>query len=174
MKLKYYLRGIGIGVIVATLIMTISGVIHNNNLSDEFIIKEALKLGMIMPEKTDDKDGLWQKNTENETENLVKDETENGSEDEALLTEENDTESRTETHISEETEERVYVSITVEEGDGANIVSSKLKSAGAIDDEEAFHLYLKENGYATKIRTGHFKIPIDASYEEISKILLKR
>ena len=59
MKLKYYLRGIGIGVIVATLIMTISSVRHNNNLSEDVIIKEALKLGMVMPESTEEKDSLF-------------------------------------------------------------------------------------------------------------------
>ena len=67
MKLKYYLRGIGIGVIVATLVMTVSSVIHNNNLSDEMIIKEAQKLGMIMPESDDDKDSLWGNDSETES-----------------------------------------------------------------------------------------------------------
>ena len=66
MKLKYYLRGIGIGVIVATLVMTVSSGIHNNNLSDETIIKEAQKLGMIMPENTESKDSLWGNATEEE------------------------------------------------------------------------------------------------------------
>ena len=72
MKLKYYLRGIGIGVLVATFIMTVSSVVHNNNLSDDFIIKEAQKLGMIMPESEDDKDSLWgNSNTEKETHRII-------------------------------------------------------------------------------------------------------
>lgn len=50
MRFKYYLKGLGIGIIFATLIMTVSSVIHNNNLSDEEIIKRAEKLGMVMLE----------------------------------------------------------------------------------------------------------------------------
>ncbi len=57
MKLKYYLRGIGLGIIFATIIMTVSIKVHNNYLSEEKIIEEALKLGMIMPEaETEKKD----------------------------------------------------------------------------------------------------------------------
>ena len=48
MKLKYYLRGAGIGIIFATLVLTVSSIAHVNNPSKETIIKEAKKLGMIM------------------------------------------------------------------------------------------------------------------------------
>jgi len=54
MKLKYYLRGVGIGIIFATLVMALSSAVHNNNLSDEFIIKEAMKLGMVMKEDSEE------------------------------------------------------------------------------------------------------------------------
>ena len=54
MKLKYYLRGVGIGIIFATLVMTVSSFVHKNNISDEYIIKEARKLGMVMKEELKD------------------------------------------------------------------------------------------------------------------------
>ena len=38
MKLKYYLRGVGIGIIFATLVMTVSSFVHKNNITDEYII----------------------------------------------------------------------------------------------------------------------------------------
>jgi len=51
MKLKYYLRGVGIGIIFATLVMTVSALVHKYNLSDEYIIREARKLGMVMKDE---------------------------------------------------------------------------------------------------------------------------
>lgn len=48
MKLKYYLRGLGIGIILTTLIITIGG--GRNKLSDSEIITRAMELGMVMKE----------------------------------------------------------------------------------------------------------------------------
>ena len=59
MKLKYYLRGVGIGIIFATIVMTVSSLVHKYNISDEYIIKEAKKLGMVMKDDLDDNNGLW-------------------------------------------------------------------------------------------------------------------
>lgn len=49
MRFKYYLRGAGIGVIVATLVLSIAFLFHDN-ISDEEVIRRAMKLGMIMQE----------------------------------------------------------------------------------------------------------------------------
>jgi len=46
MKLKYYMRGLGIGIILTTLIFIISG--YEKKMTDEEIIASAKKLGMIM------------------------------------------------------------------------------------------------------------------------------
>ena len=165
MKLKYYLRGIGIGVIVATLIMTVSSVIHNNNLSDEVIIKEAQKLGMIMPENTEDKDSLWQKNTETED-----------VETEVVL-ESSELEDATETDVSTETqmmEEPEIVTVYVEEGEYAQQVAKKLEDAGLIEDAEDFHRYLKKIGYTTRIRSGYHEILSGSTYEEIAQNLRRK
>jgi hypothetical protein len=47
MKLKYYLRGIGIGVIIASLVMGIALGGRNKQLSDSEIRERALELGMV-------------------------------------------------------------------------------------------------------------------------------
>ena len=51
MRFKYYLRGAGIGVIVATLVLSIAFLFHDN-ISDEEVIRRAMKLGMVMQENT--------------------------------------------------------------------------------------------------------------------------
>ncbi len=51
MKLKYYLRGLGIGIIVTTVILMISFPGKEEKLTDEEIIARAKQLGMVMPEE---------------------------------------------------------------------------------------------------------------------------
>ena len=51
MKLKYYLRGIGIGVIMTTLILMIAFAVHKEQpLTDDEIRERAAELGMVMPQ----------------------------------------------------------------------------------------------------------------------------
>lgn len=50
MKLKYYLRGLGLGVIFTTVVLAISFGIHGKDISDEEIVSRAEKLGMEMKE----------------------------------------------------------------------------------------------------------------------------
>ena len=51
MKLKYYLRGLGIGIIVTTVILMISFSGRSESLTDDEIIARAKQLGMVMPEE---------------------------------------------------------------------------------------------------------------------------
>lgn len=162
------MRGIGIGVIVATLIMTVSSVIHNNNLSDETIIKEARKLGMIMPEETQDNDSLWGNSADVEAseEAEISDSTE-------VSDVVDSTESGTEVNEEDESEEVVYHTITITDLDAARHVGEKLKAVGVISDAEEFRLYLRDQGYAKRIRSGTFQIPEGATYEEICAIIVR-
>lgn len=51
MKLKYYLRGMGIGIIVTTIILAISFSQREVEISDEQVMARAEALGMVMPEE---------------------------------------------------------------------------------------------------------------------------
>lgn len=55
MKLKYYLRGLGIGILVSTIILMIAFSGHKSDISDKEIILRAQALGMVMADqkKTD-------------------------------------------------------------------------------------------------------------------------
>ena len=109
MKLKYYLRGLGLGVIFATLIMTISSVIHNNNLSDEEIIKRAQKLGMVMQEsQTEDSlFGPSKEETKTETESKTESESQTESESKPETESKQETESKPESESEPETESKL-------------------------------------------------------------------
>ena len=49
MKMRYFLRGLGVGVLLATLLLCIS---YRGQNSENSIIKQAKELGMQFPEKT--------------------------------------------------------------------------------------------------------------------------
>lgn len=52
MKFKYYLRGLGIGVIVTTLLFAIGGGVKTEPMKDSEIIQRARALGMVMQEES--------------------------------------------------------------------------------------------------------------------------
>lgn len=54
MKLKYYLRGLGIGIIVTTIILMVSFSGRKEEMSDEEVIARAKQLGMVMQEEPSD------------------------------------------------------------------------------------------------------------------------
>ena len=92
MRFKYYLRGIGLGIIFTTIVLTISNNINGNRLSKDEIVQEALKLGMIMPE------------TESQMETQV--ETQIGTELDSTQTEDTDTQSQDTTENVSNTEQQ--------------------------------------------------------------------
>ena len=51
MKFKYYLRGLGIGILISTIILSISFAMKKNDLSDDEIIARAKELGKILYQK---------------------------------------------------------------------------------------------------------------------------
>jgi hypothetical protein len=54
LKLKYYLRGLGIGIIVTTLIFAISIQSRGGIMTDDRVVERAKELGMVIPTTDDD------------------------------------------------------------------------------------------------------------------------
>ena len=193
MKLKYYLRGLGMGIIFATLVLKVSSVIHNNNLSEEKIIKEAKKLGMVMPDETENtQGGLWVKNdvaettesetieteitSELETDSVSIENTESASSVEDTQAQENTTKDEKKDEGRPVTGEngQIYIIINVYPGDTARMVAERLYINELVDDAEAFRKYLGQTGQAGQLSVGEFMIPVDATYEEIFNVLMGR
>ena len=60
MKLKYYLRGLAVGIIVTTVILAIVSGHSGENMSDADVIARAKQLGMVMSNsQTIDKNNLF-------------------------------------------------------------------------------------------------------------------
>lgn len=62
MKLKYYLRGLGVGILVTTVILMITSAGKWRPLSDQEIMKRAEELGMVMAKEEEKTDALEPEN----------------------------------------------------------------------------------------------------------------
>ncbi len=184
MKLRYYMRGLGIGILVTTILMTVTLNGKTEKLSDAEIIERAEALGMEQKyENTVLADTVSENEVEEEEivtdteeeipEELPAEDAEEAvpDEDELVSEPENETEEGTQVSEPESTE---TVQITVQGGDGSQTVARKLAEAGLVDDAAAYDKYLCANGYDKRICTGTHTIPLGASEEEIAKIITSR
>ena len=159
MKLKYYLRGLGIGIIVTTILLMIAFALHKPTMSDADIIARAKQLGMVMPE---DEEPLQDTETTESTEVTAVPET--------------DTEVATEVSSEANEENNTAVNaapytLVVNRGDVCRIVCENLQANGVVDDAEAFRKFLGQKGFASSISVGSYSIPYGLDYEEIYQIL---
>lgn len=175
MKLKYYLRGLGIGILVTAAILTI--VYHTKgSMSDSQIMKRAAQLGMVMA--STEEDTLFAQTTQvnttiEETGTISVEETTTVVETTEAVTEAS-TEKPTEAPTKALTEPAAAEAVlTISPGMYSESVSAELVRLGIITNQKEFNSYLVNNGYAERIQTGDFKIKADMSYDEIARIITK-
>ena len=149
MKLKYYIRGLGVGIFFTTLLFILLTGNKKNELTESEIIQRALALGMV-----ETKTSAITQPTETEIETET----------------ETQPETQPETEIETEPEtESTSVSITIVRGMTSRHVANLLKREGIIQDAIDFDRYLINNGFSSRIRVGIFEIEKEASYEEIAR-----
>ena len=169
MKLKYYLRGLGVGIVVTAVILTIANHL-GNKMSDEDIIKRAAKLGMVMKED----ESLFPP-TEPET---TTPEPTSPSPAEQDTTAPVPTEPETTTPVPAEPQTSGIVihtaTITVTSGMYSEAVSQKLEEAGIVKNWREFNEYLTSNGYSERLQTGTHSFNSEMGYNEIAEILVSR
>lgn len=171
MKWKYYLRGLGIGILVTTVILSLAG-IGRKNMTDEEVIKRAKELGMVestlLSDLADQARADEVKPTEPETS-----EPETSPQPEETLPPETEPETTPEDGSSDTPAGETFT-LVIGRGESSTTVSKNLKRAGIVEDAAAFDKFLCNNGYDKKIITGTYEIPYGASEEEIAKIITRK
>ncbi len=174
MRLKYYMRGIGIAMIVTALLLGYSYRNDSKGMTDEEIIARAKELGMIENNflNLSPSPGISENQTENEPEPSKEPE------------ETQQPEETSEPEISREPDEPVVSDdasglpevtiLEIRRGDSSNSVSQRLADAGLVEDAKAYDKYLCANGYDKRISVGTFEIPAGSSEEEIARIITKQ
>ena len=194
MKLKYYLRGLGIGMAVTALILGISFSGRQGQeaqtLTDEQIRERASELGMVdsseltlaalqnsaQPQTTMEPEVTEEPETTAEPETTTAPEA--TAEPEATTEPETTAEPKmtTEPEATAEPElttapEQSQTTITIKKGSDSGSVSRMLYEAGLVENAKAFDNYLCNNGYSRSINPGIYEIAPGTSEEEIAKII---
>ena len=192
MRLKYYLRGLGLGIIFAVIIMMIGFHDNKQSMSDTEIIEKAKTLGMVEAknisgtvadeynsEKTDssatNSDASSQK-TETEQDSQMQD-SQTAQED----TQQEDTQQEAAQPAADAKQETVEpqdavttYTISVTSQDTCRTIAEKLKALNLVDDAEQFRIYMGQKGADHFIADGEHVIPQGASYDDIITILTQK
>ena len=195
MKTKYFMRGLGTGLIVATLVLCM---IYAYKMSDSQIISRAKELGMVYEkdanapvlsedeaedtEKDANKSEEKQDDSQEETGQSQTSQGENSgetqSQENSTPSEEEQTSAEsqsTETHNTGQTvTDTPYVTVTIDGGMNSVEVSNMLKNLGVISDAASFDYYLVKNGYSKNLQPGAHELLKGANYEELAYILTHR
>lgn len=186
MKLRYYMRGLGIGMVVTAVIMGIALGGKKESLSDEEVKARARELGMVESTVLANVPGTQQQTeteqTETEQTEPVESEpdetTSQSGESEPDETQPSETKTESsepdesEPEASQPTDETII--IVIERGESSVSVSKSLAEAGLVPDAKDYDRYLCSNGYDKSIVVGTYEIPADATEEEIAKIITKK
>ena len=202
MRLKYYLRGLGLGIIFAVIIMMIGFHGNKQSMSDTEIIEKAKTLGMVEAknisgtvadeynsEKTDS-------SAANSDDSSQKAETEQDSQMQDSQTAQEDTQqedTQQEDTQQEDTQQEdtqpaadakqetvepqdavTTYTISVTSQDTCRTIAEKLKALNLVDDAEQFRIYMGQKGADHFIADGEHVIPQGASYDDIITILTQK
>ena len=183
MKSKWFLRGIGIGIIVTALLLCIT---YRSSSEDNNVIKQARELGMVFPkEETTD--------TKAEAEKMAQEVKDNPASKPAVSAVSKSAVG-TDTKVSNEKDKKAKkkledskkdiknasafqkgkTTFVVRNGLLSSSVAREMEEAGIIDDAKDFNAYLVDNGYGRRIRSGTYKIPEGADFSTIAKIITRQ
>lgn len=203
MKRKYFLRGLGAGIILSAVVMGVTS--SKADLTDAEIRKRAMELGMV--EKPDVLEAVLKETKIPSTTGAAINE--NSSETEKPETtdfqsiapkitykpsqiQNNIIPKATQKTIVTESPKvtqkpwvtskpasqtsiprREIISVTITAGMWSDQIAEKFKELGLVDSAKKFDKFLCDNDYASLIRVGSYRIPKGSSYEEIAKIITK-
>ena len=182
MKLKYYLRGLGIGIVVTALLMGFA-TRERLPLTDAEIKARARALGMVESDSVQLSDIRQPGSTQSDRDTPENQEPEESREPEGSKEPEESREPEgskepeesrepEESQSTNPSEEESYVTIVVNKGYSSDTVSRILAEAGLVEDAGAFDRYLVNAGYATRIRIGTYRILMGTSRERIAQIII--
>ena len=192
MKFKYYLRGCGLGILVASIVLMVSFHSQNKTMDDTAVMERASELGMIMPEteivsteadsqlpesgtQSTDTDFSPNKNqkqntkdSQNKTDGSSQKEekdTQMASDDKTGSGNNNDTESKKKEDKKEESEE---ITVEIKKGEVCRQLAEELEQIGLVEDAETFRKYMQQIGYDDRIKVGTYTLKRGMTEKEIA------
>ena len=192
MKFKYYLRGCGLGILVASIVLMVSFHSQNKTMDDTAVMERASELGMIMPEteivsteadsqlpesgtQSTDTDFSSNKNqkqntkdSQNKTDGSSQKEekdTQMASDDKTGSGNNKDTESKKKEDKKEESEK---ITVEIKKGEVCRQLAEELEQSGLVEDAETFRKYMQQIGYDDRIKVGTYTLKRGMTEKEIA------
>lgn len=177
MKLKYYLRGAGIALIIMSLIWMISSAFSTTTMSKSQIESEAKKLGMVYPdEKGTIADNMESEDDKNSEDNAAAQANANGTDanaTDANATDANATDANANgTDTNGDGAPVETVEFTISRGETSSIISNHLQEQGIVDNAEAFDKFLTLSNDDNFLQPGTYTITKGSTFEEIANALM--
>ena len=175
MKLKYYLRGLGIGIVVTVLLMGVSSSKEAKAETTQVAAVEKMTEETETAETTVEESNAAEtitakeaKTSETETQEETKntEDAEQAEEVSTIITEE---ETMASVEIADGAAESYLLNIV--KGDDSGTVARKLQNAGLVENATEFDAFLMQHGYDKKISVGVVEIPLNATWMEIAQKL---
>lgn len=188
MKLKYYLRGLAVGILLTTIILGIANR-DNRPLTEAQIRQRALELGMVEADSArlsslqseESRSGPESAGFEDSEESFAEESTTKESSSEESTAEESSSgEGTTEaSSVRESGEEESLpdaqpVVLQIKSGASSYTVSRELAALGLVEDAAAFDSFLCDNGYSQTIRVGNYEIMPGTDEEDIAELIAGR
>ena len=191
MRLKYYLRGLGLGIIFTCLMFMLFSNKKADN-TDQMDINQQLETTTeTLSNQTSGDDNndtandeavsgsaYVQNNTDAEDDVNAQNnaDAQNTADNQTGASDTTDTSNQTDdSNITGETStddvQDEYVTLVIEKGDIARDVAESLYEDGIIDDAESFRKYLGETGVSRTLHAGEYNIKVGSTYEEIVELL---
>ena len=175
MKAKYFLRGLGAGILLATIVLF---AVYSYRYSDSKIIQRAKELGMVYDSKEQDADdekpasaAVKETTTEPETKEPSAETT---TEPEITTQPETTTaQPATKATTAAVTGENTgdSIKVTIPSGTKATTLAQELENLKVVESAEDFKNFLIENNYTHRLLSGEFYLNAGMSYEEIISVI---
>lgn len=167
---KYFLRGMGFGILVTVVLFSVALVFYEPNTSSDESDTETVSEDKKQETDTDKESTT--KETKEEVKEEAKEEANNESDTATSEETKDDTvEEEPQTATTEAKTPSNSVSFKVTAGESSSKVAENLYRAGLVDNPSAFNTYLEQNGYDNTIHVGTFNIPEGSTYEQIANTI---
>lgn len=188
MKARWFLRGLGIGIVITALVLCIT---YRNDRRGNDIIRQAKELGMVFPKsETADVSRSEDEPEQVEPEDGEPEDKKPANKEDAVsgaaVKEKDSSDSKADQKAKDKLDKSSdditgaskyhgnAKSFVVRSGLLSSSVAREMEEAGIIDDADSFDDFIEKNGYGKMLRSGKYDIPNGADYETIAKIITRQ
>ena len=203
MKFKYYLRGCGLSILVASIVLMVSFHSQNKTMDDTAVMERASELGMIMPEteivsteaesqlpesgtpadsgtQSTDTDSSLNKNQKQNTKDSQNKNDGSSQKDQkdTQITSDDKTASGNNKDAEskkkeDKTEESEEITVEIKKGEVCRQLAEELEQIGMVEDAETFRKYMQQLGYDDRIRVGTYTLKRGMTVKEIAETFVE-